>query len=475
MNYNRCIQGFALLASVGLWSPLAIAEGHGAGAATSVSLDSQGVSHQSDSHGHAQSGEAPVHRLVELGIFGGLLFAPDTHSLRSGAGALDTGDELRSINPELGIRAGVFPWRYAGVEGELGFGFSDTEDDESVNIIMPRVHAVGQWPFDRVTPFAVVGIGSMTADTDALAEDQDLSLHFGLGAKLALQPDHRFVLRLDVRDTIALNQPDQIDGVHWPEVLLGLSVALGGDDPEPAPPMPVDSDGDGLTDDIDQCPTAAATTPTGCPPVDSDGDGVTDDVDQCPDQPGTLDNGCPDLDPDGDGFTGDADRCPGEAGVEPDGCPDLDPDRDDIPLPADQCPNDPETVNGYQDEDGCPDQLPEVLKEFTGVIEGINFDLGKASIRSGSTGLLDNAAAVLIEYPNLRLQITGHTDNTGTRERNLSLSLERAESVRNYLVGKGVDPARLEVAGAGPDQPIADNATDDGRQLNRRIEFHIVK
>jgi OOP family OmpA-OmpF porin len=167
------------------------------------------------------------------------------------------------------------------------------------------------------------------------------------------------------------------------------------------------------------------------------------------------------------------DRCPREAGpIE--GCPDPDADRDGVPVPADRCPDKPETKNGFDDADGCPDEVPEKIKKFTGVIQGIEFDRGKETIRAISASTLDGAASILEEYPNLRVLISGHTDTDGSREFNLDLSRRRAESVKAYFVGKGIDATRIETLGAGPDQPIADNKTAAGKQKNRRIEFKLI-
>jgi OOP family OmpA-OmpF porin len=172
------------------------------------------------------------------------------------------------------------------------------------------------------------------------------------------------------------------------------------------------------------------------------------------------------LDPD--------DKCPSEPGIQPDGCPDRDPDRDGVPSPQDKCPNEQETRNGFEDQDGCPDSLPEKVKKFSGVIPGIEFDLGKASIRAGSTGVLNEAAGVLKEYSTMRVAISGHTDNVGDSKHNVELSKDRAESVKAYLVSQGVGAERIDTRGAGPDEPIADNKTAAGRQKNRRIEFKLL-
>ena len=132
------------------------------------------------------------------------------------------------------------------------------------------------------------------------------------------------------------------------------------------------------------------------------------------------------------------------------------------------------TKNGFQDGDGCPDEVPDKVKAFMGVIKGIEFDTGKATIRAASRPTLDEAAAVLKEYPKVRVLITGHTDNAGSRDLNMTLSADRAGAVKSYLVSKGVDAGRIETRGAGPDNPIADNKTAAGKQKNRRIEFKLL-
>jgi OmpA-OmpF porin, OOP family len=108
--------------------------------------------------------------------------------------------------------------------------------------------------------------------------------------------------------------------------------------------------------------------------------------------------------------------------------------------------------------------------------EKIQFKLGSAEILPESFGLLDEIVAVLKDNPQIEvLQVEGHTDTTGGAQRNHELSHERAESVRKYLVDKGIAGKRLVAKGFGPDRPIATNDTDEGREQNRRVEFNIIK
>ena len=184
---------------------------------------------------------------------------------------------------------------------------------------------------------------------------------------------------------------------------------------------------------------------------DRDGDGIPDDVDKCPNEPEDF-----------DGFQ------------DQDGCPDPDNDGDGIPDKIDKCPNEPETFNHYKDEDGCPDEVPPEVKKFTGVIEGINFKTASAEILPGSFAILDRALKVLQDFPEVNLEISGHTDNKGGAAYNLGLSQRRADSVKMYFVSRGIASSRLVSVGYGKDRPIADNSTASGRATNRRTEFRLI-
>jgi OOP family OmpA-OmpF porin len=281
-------------------------------------------------------------------------------------------------------------------------------------------------------------------------------------------------LRLDLRDNLTANSAH--DGqAHTFEVLLGLTAVIERTRKEPPPP-PADTDHDGVLDRDDKCPAEAGVAPGGCP-ADSDGDSVLDRDDYCPKEAGPAPKGCPiiDPDPDKDGVPLPCDACPDEVGVKPDGCPIRDKDGDGIFDDKDKCIDKPETKNGFEDDDGCPDTLPERIKKFTGVVEGIYFDQGKATIRKQSTPVLDGAVKVLKEFPSISMEISGHTSSEGDKAFNQKLSEERAASVKQWLVDKGVPSERIKTRGAGPDEPIADNKTAAGKAKNRRIEFKVVQ
>ena len=263
---------------------------------------------------------------------------------------------------------------------------------------------------------------------------------------------------------------------NW-EVLFGFQVALGKPKAAPAgPPPSADADNDGVPDDQDKCPTEAGPPPTGCPVKDTDNDGVPDDQDKCPTEPGPADRGgCPVKDQDNDGVPDDQDKCPTEPGpADRQGCPPKDSDGDGILDENDKCPDQPETKNGFEDEDGCPDEVPAAVKKFTGVIKGINFATGKATLTKGSYKILDQAVRVLQEYPSVKMEIAGHTDDTGKHDMNVRLSQDRAESVKAYLVSKGLDDSRLKAVGYGPDKPLIPGKSARARAANRRVEFNLI-
>jgi outer membrane protein OmpA-like peptidoglycan-associated protein len=246
-----------------------------------------------------------------------------------------------------------------------------------------------------------------------------------------------------------------------------------------------DNDGDGIPDPNDNCPDLPEDVDgfedeDGCPDLDNDQDGIPDRDDRCPNEPEDFDgdedtDGCPDLvkDSDNDGIPDDVDRCPLQPEdidgfQDDDGCPDLDNDLDGIPDEVDNCPSSPETFNGFQDEDGCPDEKP-IEERF--VLRGVNFESGSAALTPDSYGTLDEVIRSLQAYPEVRVEIRGHTDSQGPASFNLELSQRRADSVLRYLTNAGIDPSRLVAIGVGEEEPVASNSTPEGRLQNRRIEF----
>lgn len=220
-----------------------------------------------------------------------------------------------------------------------------------------------------------------------------------------------------------------------------------------------------------------------------------------------------DKDTDGDGYPDSIDQCPTikEDGKEPDpsdGCPTgSDRDRDGIPDTADSCPDEAEDFDGIEDENGCPeddadnDQIPDkedrcptepgprrpTLPEKNGcllrtdlhddgtvtLLEPIQFDTGRATIKPASFSILDEVVVLLRSRPHVRMGIQGHTDSVGDDDDNLRLSKARAASVVDYIAQKGIARKRLESEGYGETQPIAPD-TRAGRAKNRRVEFKLL-
>ncbi|MGL5888891.1 MAG: OmpA family protein, partial [Bacteroidia bacterium] len=227
-----------------------------------------------------------------------------------------------------------------------------------------------------------------------------------------------------------------------------------------------DADGDGIKDSDDTCPNEAGDVKNGgCP--DKDGDGVIDKNDRCPDVAG-MDKfaGCPDTD--GDGVPDIDDKCPNERGrANLAGCPDS--DGDGIPNAQDKCPN----QAGLPSNNGCPEVKEETKKVLAQALAGVQFETGKDVIKKTSYAILDNVVKVMMDNPEYKLSIEGHTDNQGDDAKNLDLSQRRANAVMKYLTDKGVQANRLRATGFGEAKPVETNDTPAGRAKNRRVEFKV--
>lgn len=316
-----------------------------------------------------------------------------------------------------------------------------------------------------------------------------------------------------------------VRGVGTPDYRLAASLGYATPAPPPAPvqpstdvpdPAPADSDGDGLDDPNDACPDAAEDLDgfedeDGCPDLDNDGDGVPDledecpmipqgsrgehgcptliddrdedgipdNVDQCPDVAEDLDgfddeNGCPEPDNDGDGLPDGQDSCPDEPGpLGNRGCPWPDTDGDGIVDPLDSCVHEA----GTADHHGCPTETTVIVTEDAlQITDVVYFATNSDTIQARSFALLDQVATVLQEHPEIhRLRVEGHTDNRGRLAHNMDLSTRRAASVMRYLVGHGIHADRLESQGFGPTQPVVANARRTAEHAqNRRVAFVIV-
>lgn len=257
---------------------------------------------------------------------------------------------------------------------------------------------------------------------------------------------------------------------------------------------PLDMDKDGVADHIDACPDVAGIAALkGCP--DKDGDGITDKEDSCPDVAGLAAlKGCPDADKDGvadnddkcpdtkegykvdatgcamdndkDGLVNEEDACPDKAGaVALKGCPDT--DGDGVADNEDRCPD----AKGTIANKGCPEMTKEEVKKITQIASKIFFETNSDKLKVASLVQLDELAEILKKYEAANLNIDGHTDSQGEDEYNMTLSQKRTESVKTYLMSKGIMESRLTAQGFGETKPIADNTSSGGRAKNRRVEL----
>ncbi|MBA3539554.1 MAG: OmpA family protein, partial [Deltaproteobacteria bacterium] len=274
----------------------------------------------------------------------------------------------------------------------------------------------------RVRPFLVAGLGLHVLRTGSvqMTNDTDRAYHWGAGVRFAVSP--RVDVRVDLRHLLV---PDRsLDGATSDfEATAGVSFKLGGAAP---------------------APRVAVEVAVVLPPGDRDRDHVTDDIDAGPS-----------LAEDLDGYE------------DADGCAELDNDSDGLVDTVDRCPLEAETRNEWRDDDGCADEL-------LGELAGIGFQHDSSTIDEASTPLLDRALEILIANPKILVEISGHTSADGNAERNLALSLARAQAVEAWLVRHGIVETRILTVGHGAAAPIADNTTDAGRSKNRRIEFRIL-
>lgn len=329
--------------------------------------------------------------------------------------------------------------RRVSIEGVLGYselgGVDDLKIwDGALNLL------ISLSPDSRLSPYLLGGIGMMNSDSKAIDPENSALANVGIGlmirfgdSPVSLRLEHR--ARFETANTLTFD--DRISS-------LGLQFAFGRRE-APAPAPPVRRDGD------------------------ADADGVPDSRDACPGTPAgqTVDaRGCP-RDSDGDGVSDDQDRCPNTvrgAAVDASGC-ELDQDDDGVVDRLDNCPN--TRAGARVDIKGC--EIREVIS-----LPGVNFETNSDRLLPGAEMVLDDAAATLRKNPDLVVEVAGHTDSDGSAAYNEGLSERRANTVRDYLINLGVNPANLTVRGYGEAAPVADNATAEGKSRNRRVELRIL-
>lgn len=317
-------------------------------------------------------------------------------------------------------------------------------DDHLFNPFISAGVGVGRYSQSFV-PYAPIGLG--------------LQVNLFSETYLFLQGNYRFSF-----------QEDKLDNNTFYSFGVAAPIKPGKKKEPAAPPIPLDTDGDGTPDITDECPTLAGIAAfNGCP--DTDGDGIPDKDDKCPTVAGSAKyGGCPIPDTDGDGINDEEDECINEKGTAKyKGCPVPDSDGDGVNDEMDKCP----TVPGPVSNNGCPEVREEVKKRLSFAATAIQFETGKAVIKKTSHKLLDEVVAILVEYPDYNMTIDGYTDNVGKPEKNLELSKQRAAAVKSYFVTKGIDEGRIITDGHGDANPKASNKTAQGRAQNRRVEMDL--
>ena len=464
----------------------------------------------------------------------GLVAAPCLAAQRPGGVEFGAFASLASFTPRFDLRVGLGGGARIGyfvrpaweIEIEGGAGRATVEGGgSSTPITLGGVQVL--YNFDGAGPTWFVGGGYARPSFHGTPPGDfgDNAVSLGVGGRMFF--GRRFALRTDFRGlyTFSSHLPPTRGAGHLLAALAVSYFTLGGTPPDAdrdgvpdardacanTPPgatvdlhgCPSDSDADGHPNGLDRCPntpTGALVDGNGCT-VDSDLDGVYDGLDQCPRTPAGISvdgRGCA-RDADGDGVDDAHDQCPNTpAGVRVDetGCP-RDGDNDGVPDGFDRCPDTPPGVavdstgcprdadgDGVDDtRDQCPNTPPGASVDAIGcqvlfreseplVLRGVTFATGRSRLESASYTVLDQVAASLAAHPEVRIEIAGYTDNTGSAAVNTRLSAARALSVRAYLARRGVAPARMRAKGYGPANPVAPNETVEGRALNRRVELH---
>ncbi len=419
-----------------------------------------------------------------------------------------TGDDAVRILPRLNVAgdAGIFAYAvqagfqyraltetYAGTAlgDEVDFaGSVGLQTLDHTILVGPEVYgstnvAHGDEFFKtRTTPLeGILGVHVRIASAWRLGAGGGAGLTRGLGS-----PAARALAMIEWAPDVSKPPPDRDgDGIADADDACPDTPGPRTDDPR-TNGCPPDRDGDGIVDAEDACPDVKGVKTddpktNGCPP-DKDGDGIVDAEDACPDVKGVKTddpktNGCP-PDRDGDGILDADDACPDEKGVKTDdpktnGCPpDPDRDKDGIPNEDDACPDEAGPKNADPKKNGCPQAI--VKNDRIVILEQVRFKTDSAVILPESDSLLQAVLKVFNDHPEiLKVSIEGHTDNRGSAAYNKSLSARRAASVVTWLVKHGVEAGRLTSVGYGLERPIDSNDTEQGRQNNRRVEFHIVE
>ena len=345
----------------------------------------------------------------------------------------------------------------SAIKPEISILHSFSADSKDLNTLYDQLNSADKTSVSRIAlngvyeftesgsviPFAKAGAGyehmyqSITNNSDGVFVDAAAGVKIPFTEQLALKLEALYMLKYN----------DNSSGGNWGDsnlaLLAGLNYSFGKKHQEAVPVIDGDDDKDGVLNSVDKCPTTAAgvaVDATGCfVDGDDDNDGVLNSADKCP-------------------------TTPAGKSVNAEGCfVDGDDDKDGVLNASDICLNTPlgEPVN----VDGCPEKITLHAK----------FDNNSAVIQEKSIDLIQKYADFLNAYPAYDSKIIGHTSSSGAASYNLSLSKKRADAVKNLLIEQGVSSTRLLSSGEGETNPIADNATKEGRAANRRIEATLIR
>jgi OOP family OmpA-OmpF porin len=389
------------------------------------------------------------------------------------------GNQDLKNSPIVGLRAGYNFTENLGMEGFFSFAQTTIQDksqwDPWQDVYSYGIEGLYHFmPNSRFVPFIAIGLGGIyyskglsyaNSSYGERFESNKFAVDYGAGLKFFLT-DH-IALRADVRHVLPMNSKGNDPNYIHNDFLatFGINFAFGGEKKiaetkveEHAAPeeVVVDSDNDGVPDNLDKCPgtpVRTAVDKNGCPRLpDSDNDGVPDNLDKCPGTPAGM-------------------------VVDKDGCP-PDSDMDGVVDYFDKCPGTPPNV--IVDKDGCPPIVEQKQEAHAQVPDkvfialNLQFDTGKAVVKRKYYKAVKKVADFMKEHPKTKVVIHGHTDNVGNKASNIRLSKARAESVRKCLIDNfGIKASRITAVGHGPNKPIASNEINTGRQKNRRIEAAI--
>lgn len=407
-----------------------------------------------------------------------------------GVGAYNNLDDSSiGFMPELYLSRYLSPRFDLALKGEMGLFNSKLVNDLDLFNTSLNLRYKFTDETKKFRPYAYAGPGFLQDNSTS-----GLNFDLGLGGKYYVSPatalyaevgyingidatsagksvkDNFLKATLGIEFDFGKTKDSDMDGVSdkkdkCPNTPAGVAVDANG--------CPIDTDGDGVADYIDECPTVAGLTSLkGCP--DTDKDNIADKDDACPEVAGIAAlKGCPDSD--GDGIADKDDKCPNTPKgykVDAKGCP-LDQDNDGVLDAEDKCP----TVAGPKENNGCPvvEKTAEEREAERMKVDPVYFDSNKSVVPASEKVKIDKLVNLLKENSNYDVKVNGYADSKGADEYNLNLSKQRSATVVKSIISGKINKARITQKGLGETNPASTNETEEGRALNRRVEFELIK